>query len=169
VRLRDVLELSRRELESLLRDGHAIDLTQLEDTEYRGVSLGLPGWVERVTWKKFMKTFAVDRRGNLAGWNVRIIQDGLDAPWRPMTRRGQPITFGHFDVDHQPAGTAMLRYRGAMQFLRDPLVALDAGDCSLLLGRSLVSVGPWRIGTPSYFVLEREGPLTYRAPGARGA
>ena len=161
MRHRPLLGLDRRELSSLLETGHPVDLAQLHDTEYRGVSLGLPRWIERVTWKKFMKTFAIGDEGRLTGWNVRIIQDALDAPWRPMTRHGRPITFGRYDVDRDEAGVAMLRYRGAMRLLRDPLVALDPGDSTLLLGRSIVGVGSWQIATPSYFVLEREGPLTY--------
>ena len=56
----------------------------------RGTSLGLPALVEKLTWKTFQKTFYRDpRTGRLLGWNVRLEQDGLDAPSRPRlkTRR----------------------------------------------------------------------------------
>jgi hypothetical protein len=47
--------------------------------------------------------------------------------------------------------------------MRDPLVALRPGDASALLGFTYVALGPLRIETPSFFLLEREGPLSYLA------
>ena len=47
-------------------------------TENRGISLGLPAWVERLSWKKFAKAFHRDpRTQRLRGWNVRIEQGAL--------------------------------------------------------------------------------------------
>ena len=34
----------------------------------------------------------------LKGYNIRTIDDDLDAPWRPKMKKGRPIIFGHFDV-----------------------------------------------------------------------
>jgi hypothetical protein len=39
--------------------------------------------------------------------------------------------------------------------LRDPIVALD-DRADVLLGRSLLALGPATVPTPSYFVLERD-------------
>jgi hypothetical protein len=159
----DLLRASRSELRALLEGGHPVDPAELADTVYRGISLGLPAWVERLSWKKFAKAFHRDpRTGALRGWNIRIEQDGLDQPWRTRIRRGRPWTFGHFAVVHDRdrvvldygAGRAL-----AMRAVRDPLVALEAGSARVLLGRSDVALGPARLATPSYFVLEREGPL----------
>lgn len=159
----ELLRASRRELRALLESGHPVDPADLADTVYRGISLGLPAWVERLSWKKFAKAFHRDpRTGALRGWNIRIEQDGLDAPWRVRTRGGRTWTFGHFAVvrEHERlvldygAGGAL-----AMRAVRDPLVALEAGSARVLLGRSDVALGPARLPTPSYFVLEREGPL----------
>lgn len=177
-RASDVRGAGRRELAALLRAGHPIEASALDDTEYRGVSLGLPRFVERLTWKTFMKTFHRDpETGVLRGWNVRVVQSGVDAKSVPQLRGGVPRAFGHFHVvearDHGvPAGAdrALLIHYGLGQnpaldptrFVRDPLVALNPGSVELLLGWTYVALGPFRIGTPSYFTLERQGPLTHR-------
>ena len=44
---------------------------------------------------------------------------------------------------------------------RDPLVAVKEGSSELLLGWTYLDLGVTRIGTPSFFVLEREGPLSF--------
>jgi hypothetical protein len=46
-----------------------------------------------------------------------------------------------------------------MSRMRDPIVALHEGSVDLLLGWSYLDLGFWRMPTPSYFLLEREGPL----------
>lgn len=158
-----LLAASREQLRALLESGHQIDPAQLEGKTFRGISLGVPAWVERMSWKKFAKSFARDpRTGQLRGWNVRIVQDGLDRPWRPRMRRGRPWTFGHFAVTTE-RGHVMLDYgAGAtrtidpLRLVRDPLVALRAGSVDLLLGRSDVALGSARLPTPSYFLLEAD-------------
>jgi hypothetical protein len=150
VNARDLLDTPRRELAALMASGRAFDPADIADHEYRGISLGLPAWIERLTWKKFTKAFRRHPDGRIRGWNVRIVQDGLDRPWRAMEKRGAPITFGHFDVVARRDGV-VLDYG----LLEDPLVALRDGSSDLLLGRSLLDLGVTRLGTPSYFVLER--------------
>jgi len=173
----DLLTMSRPELLAVLRNGHPIDPRDLDDTEYAGISLGLPEVVERLTWKKFKKTFHRDpRSGALRGWNVRIQQDGLDRPWVPMYRGGEPKTFGHYQVV-DPTGVPMpadchggllIDYgRGgnrrfdAIGLTRDPVVAVNPGSAELLLGWSYIELGFTRFGTPSFFSLERDGELTH--------
>lgn len=150
---RDLLAASRPELEAMMARGRAVDPAAIADHTYRGISLGLPAWVERLTWKKFAKSFRREPSGRIAGWNVRIVQDGLDRPWTPMQRRGAPFTFGHFRMVSGQDGV-VLDYG----VLKDPLVALDDGACDLLLGRSLLDLRLTTLGTPSYFVLERDRP-----------
>ena len=172
----DLARASRRELMSLMKSGHPIDPAALDDTEYRGVSLGLPALLERLTWKTFKKVFHRDpATGGLRGWNVRIDQR-RPHDYQAMTRRGRPVTFGHFEVVSaagygMPDGCArglMLDYgRGRHRrleptaALRDPIVALSAGSVELLLGRSYVDLGVRTIGTPSFFTLERDETLRY--------
>lgn len=162
----ELLAASRRELRALLEGGHPIDPAQLADTVYRGISLGLPAWVERLSWKKFAKAFHRDpQTKQLRGWNIRIEQDGLDRPWRERTRRGATWTFGHFAVVSD-RGHLLLDYGGGsnhridpLQVVRDPLVALEAGSVEQLLGWSYLAIGPARVPTPSFFLLERDRPL----------
>lgn len=47
-----------------------------------------------------------------------------------------------------------------MRFVKDPLVALNAGSVELLLGVSQVWLGPARVWTPTYFALVPGPPLS---------
>lgn len=166
----EFLALSTRELAQRLRNGHPIEPSALDDRAYRGISLGLPAWIESLTWKKFRKTFHRDpATGELRGWNVRLLQNGLAAADEPLQKRGRPWTFGHYEVTdgadrNMPAGTdrgLLIDYghstrNPALDFtrlLRDPIVALNPGDASVLLGWSYVQLGPINLSTPSYFLL----------------
>jgi hypothetical protein len=177
-----LLNSSREELMGLLQSGFAIDPAALDDSEYRGISLGLPSFVEKLTWKKFKKVFHRDPRSAvLRGWNVRVEQDELDAPCRARTKRGAPVTFGHYQVVQAnerevPAGCGrglLIDYgrggnSGVMARLRDPIVALKQGDSSLLLGWSFLDLGFRQVPTPSFFALEREGRLSQPVAQPRG-
>jgi hypothetical protein len=156
-----------RELAAVMAAGRAFDPEAAAGWIYRGTSLGLPALVERLTWVKFAKAFHRENAG-VRGWNLRIEQDGLDRPWRPKLRRGQPVTFGAFEVveDH---GAIVLDYRaerGVVRVLRDPIVALD-DRADVLFGRSLVALGPRTFATPSYFLLERDSRVTAVRPPPR--
>lgn len=157
-----LLPLSRRQLRETFDAGRAVDPQALAGWAYLGISMGLPRWVERLSWKTFVKTFHQDpQSGDLRGWNLRLQQAGLDGPHLPLLRRGAPWTFGHYRVVQEEPGLLVDYGRGAnpaldpTRLLRDPLVALDDGACDVLLGRSLVQVGPWRLPTPSWFLLRR--------------
>jgi hypothetical protein len=179
----DLMDMSRAELMALLCAGHPIDASALDDTEYRGISLGLPHVVEQLTWKVFKKTFHRDpRTGALRGWNVRLEQRGVDAPCVPMRRGGEPRTFGHYEVVPAtgrkmpaPAHAGLLIDYGrgrngrldAMSRVRDPIVAVNAGSADLLLGWSYVDLGFAQVGTPSFFSLERDSVLTHRVAPPR--
>jgi hypothetical protein len=171
----DFLSMTRGQLAAAMRRGHAIEPHALDDGAYRGISLGLPRWAERLSWKTFQKTFHRDpSTGTLRGWNVRDEQRGLDAPSTALVRRGAPFTFGHYIVtelppnaprgirrglliDYTPAGALVSR-------VRDPLVAVNEGRVDLLLGWSYLDLGLLRVPTPSYFLLEREGGIGYVPP-----
>lgn len=173
--LAQLLSADRRQLAAALESGHAIDPAALDDSAYRGISLGLPRWVEALSWKTFMKCFHRDPgSGELRGWNVRLEQDGVSAPCRAKTRRdGTQHSFGHFGVvapsDYGVAervSSGLLIHYGLggnhaldpISLLRDPVVALRPGDVSLLLGWSYLDLG-FACPTPSYFTLERVGDL----------
>lgn len=174
-----LLAMSPRALGAALRAGHPVELTELEDSVYRGTSLGIPAWVEKLAWKTFVKTF--HRDGDvLRGWNVQLVQTGLDGDLIYKTRRdGAPKSFGHFQVvdagpnPHGGHAGPLIHYglgRNALLDpigrLRDPIVALEPGSVDRLLGWSWVDVG-LPVWTPSYFLLEREGDLDHRAAPPR--
>jgi hypothetical protein len=164
-----ILALDGRGLAAAMARGHRIDEAALDDSQYRGISLGLPRAIEAVTWKTFRKAFHRDpRTGALRGWNVRLAQTGVDGPSRPLA------TFGHFGVaalgrTPRPCGPGLLLdygqgSRGPLGRLRDPIVALHDGSVELLLGWSYLELGLVQLATPSYFLLEREGRLDEVAP-----
>lgn len=174
----DFLLLSRAELRSMLERGFPIDPRALDDSEYRGVSLGLPAPLVKATWLTFRKTFHRDpRTGALRGWNVRMQQTGLDGPHEPQRdARGKPRCFGFYEVHDGRAYEMPIAARhglvidydcgdnGRLDPIRrgrDPLVSLDEGRVERLLGWTYLDLGLTRVPTPSFFLLEREGPLSY--------
>ena len=176
--LDELAALRPRDLRPLLASGHPIDPSTLDDTEYDGLSLGQPRWVERLTWSKFKKVFHRDPSGGLRGWNVTCEQDALDRPWTDRLRRGERITYGFYRV-HGPQGYRLPpghdrglvidyaqggnRRLDPLRRVIDPLVALEPGG-DLLLGYSLVRAGV-SLPTPTWFALRRGAPLTYVAHG----
>lgn len=180
MRAEDVWALAPADWRLLMREGHPIDPAAIEGWAYRGTSLGMPALFDRVTWKTFQKAFHRDG-AHLRGWNVRLVQRGDPrAPSEPMRdRRGGPITFGHFGVRRArdrgvPHGFdrgLLLDYSlGArssrldpLSRLRDPIVALRAGDADLLLGWSYLATLGRTVDTPSFFTLERDHPVDHVA------
>ena len=156
---RELVRASRRELKQRLAGGHRVEASAIEGWVYRGTSLGLPRLVERLTWKTFQKAFWRDPvTQRLMGWNVRLEQDGLDAPSRPKLRGGVPVTTWFYEVLEGPDGLVIDYSRGPnpplepARLVTDPLVSLEPGSAELLLGVSRLGA----IDTPTYFMLERE-------------
>lgn len=173
-----------RELREQIVHGHPVDPDDLAGWAYRGTSLALPRLAERLTWKTFQKTFWREPgTGRLLGWNVRLEQDGVDAPSRPRRRKGAPVTEWHYEVI-PPAGVPtptgfdrglIIDYgRGRvpdlrMRAIKDPLVALTPGSADELIGVSYLVVAGRCVELPSYFTLERDHRITevpYERPAA---
>lgn len=163
---------SRAELRARIIEGHPVDPSKLEGWAYRGTALGLPRFVEKLSWKTFQKTFyRQPSTGRLLGWNVRLEQDGLSAPSRPKRRGGVPVTAWHYEVV-PPDGVPMPRgfdrglvidyargknpFYETIRFAKDPLVAVEPGNADLLLGVTYMALGRVCVETPTYFILERE-------------
>ncbi len=170
-------QMTRAELREVLQRGHAVDLAELNGHEFHGVSLGLGRVIERLSWKTFIKTFLF-RGDALTGWNVRIDQRDPYA-YEMMQKRGAPLVFGHYEVrplgEFRPplamnAGVVIDYSRGARSGvprnagvtgrLRDPIVSVNDGDSTLLLGWTYVDAGK-RLGTPSFFSLKRGAPIRH--------
>lgn len=172
-----VWRMTRSELAHLGQSAHPVDVELLAGHAYRGVSLGLPAWVDRLLWKVFRKVFDRDpQTGTVTGHNVRALQSDAVVPLArggaspgAMLRRGAPVTFGPFRVAAQDGpnpfatrGGAVLDYGAChpmwhpMAYLKDVLVALEPGDPRVLLGAMWIEVGGRQVATPSWFTLERE-------------
>ena len=178
LQLNDLVTMSASDLDQTMKDGHAIDREVLADREYDGVSLNLPKLIERATWLKFCKTFHREPDGSLRGWNCKVDQTPLTEPWRLTLKDGVPQTYGHYRVVSS-AGYRMPRPYGAGLMLdyglgdngaldptartRDPIVAVNEGDSTLLLGWSYMDLGLARVPTPSFFALRRGVKLSHVA------
>ncbi len=159
---------SRELLANTLATATSASPEHIAGHRYLGLSLGLPAWVDRLAWSIFEKDF-VSEGGAVRGWNVRLEQQ----TWRPdiepvpLMKAGNPFCFGYFGVTQEPEGTLLDYGLGdnpaldPTRLVRDPLVTLNA-DHTWLLGQSQVQLGPWRLSTPSYFLLRRLGPVHYR-------
>lgn len=164
-------------LRDAFRQGYAITPDDVAGYAYRGVSLGLPDALVRLSWLTFQKVFVRDTERNLVrGFNVRLEQHGRNAPSVPRERGRKgaavPWTFGHFAVVRAQGRTRPEWDRGVLldygafgpprlPSAQDPLVSLRPGSADLLLGFTYLAVGPLRIPTPSYFTLEREAEATF--------
>ncbi|HQY60328.1 MAG: hypothetical protein IPF92_04340 [Myxococcales bacterium] len=166
----EVWAMSADERLACLRGGAAVAPERLAGADYRGVSLGLPRLVERLTWKTFRKSFRRDAAGTVSGLNVRLEQTGLDgAPVPRRDARGEVVSFGPFAVVPLPAGGTPFGCESGVVFdygathpawnpialTRDVVVALDP-EHTLLFGALYVELGGLRLRTPSFFTLERE-------------
>lgn len=173
-----------RALRAIMESGHALSGDDLAGWEYRGVALGLPAFVERWTWKTFVKAFWRDEGAeHVRGWNVRVVQDGqAPTPLQgsgPLTlafkqKQGKPFSFGEYRVTPLPsrlpfavAAGVLLDYGletgllDSMHLVRDPLVAINPGDPTQLLGWTYLQLGPLQLPTPSWFTLERMRPVSH--------
>lgn len=177
---RSLRTASRAELRRHIVEGHPIDPAAIEGYAYRGTSLGLPTLVVMATWRTFQKTFWRHPDGRLLGWNVRLEQDGIDAPSRPKRRHGVPVIewpYGVIPPDGvpMPAGFdrgLVIDYSLApnppqQRLVKDPLVALSPGDHDALLGVSYVVMGGRCLETPTYFTLERDHRIDWVPPIVR--
>jgi hypothetical protein len=169
------ISMSGKDLSLKMAEGYPVSPASIANSCYQGISLGLPGWVDRFAWKTFMKVFCREELGGeVRGWNVRLEQTGLEGPVRPRLRKGVVHSFGHFRVNsaesYRPprpcASGVMLDYSSAgnrmgdpIQMVRDPLVSLQPDNGDWLLGWSYLDLKGFKISTPSYFLLRRLGAL----------
>ena len=103
-------------------------------------------------------------------WNFSAVQTPLDQPWETKLRRGAPISYGHYEVvpcegvkmprpwaqgvvlDYTHAGNGFFE---TFRLAKDPLVAVNEGDMSLLLGTSWIELGFLQLVLPIPFALKR--------------
>ena len=180
ITLDDLLSMRNKQRREIMFRAHPIDPSALVDTMYRGIDLSLPRIANMILWKTFRKTFHRDpATGILRGWNVRMEQTGYDGPGQPKTKGGRQISFGHYhflpaDGKKFPGGWKgenFLDYTCAGNPWYDvaglgwcPLVAVNPGDCDLLLGWEVMKLGSIFFPLPDYWALRKEGPLDVVEP-----
>jgi hypothetical protein len=178
VTFEDLLAMDADALHAVIARAHPLDLDALDGKQYQGVDLSLPPWINKILWKTFRKTFLRDPdTGAVRGWNVRMEQTGIDGPRVPRTRNGVPWTFAHYEV--RPAdgirfpwgwtGPWFLDYRAVPNafgdgFAATPLVAVNEGDMSLLLGWEVFRIGPFWVPLRDYWALRLDGPIDHIVP-----
>jgi hypothetical protein len=179
----DLQRMDARALHRVMEQGFPLDHDKLADTQYQGVDLSLPPLMNRLLWKTFRKTFHRDPvTGALRGWNYRMEQTGIDGPRVPMRRKGKNWSFAHYEV-RSARGKRFPRGWSGADYLDygvvgnpfgenlacAPLVAVNEGDMSLLLGWEVFKLGPLWVPLPDYWALRLEGPLeeVVPTPGSR--
>ncbi len=181
ITLEDLLKMDNAARRRIVFAANPLDVEALAGNMYLGVDLSLPKIANAILWKTFRKTFYYDEKlGETRGWNVRMEQTGWDGPGTPKTdSRGKPISFGHYRVRSAKglkfpggwSGENYLDYIEAGNPWYDvaglgycPLVAVNAGDNSLLLGWEVFKAGPIFFPLPDFWALKLEGPLDEVVP-----
>jgi len=155
------------ELERIFLDGATPDLDDLAGWEYRGINS--PTWSRLLGIKKFIKGFYRHDDG-VSGYNCPAVQNKLADEWSALPDDDHPKRFGFYSVtavdptarDNEYLHALLLDYgkgdnprTDPSRGLRDYLVQPDPDDPSILLGKAYYAVGPLRLPTYSFFILER--------------
>ncbi len=173
-----VLALERMgndDLEQVFLRGATPTEGALAGWEFRG--LNTPPWFRLLGIKKFIKGFYKER-GELWGYNCPVEQNRLVEPWIARPTDSAPRRFGFYRVAAVDPTARDNRYLHALLLdyglgknprfdpsagLRDYLVQVDREDPDVFLGKAYYAVGPARLPTFSYFILERHrrGPAAF--------
>lgn len=181
IEFEELLRMSNAEVKRVFLQGHPIPVNDLHNTQYLGVDLSLPSWVNKILWKTFRKTFYKDpATGILRGWNVKLEQTGYDFPTQSKRNdKGEELAFGHYHLCSAVGksfpqgwqGTDYLDYGVAGNAALDParlgycpLVAVNEGSDELLLGWEVFKIGNIFLPLNDYWLLKKEGALQVIQP-----
>ncbi len=175
ITIEELMAMDKKQVAEVFLNGHAIPPGSLDNTQYQGIDLTMPKIFHKLMWQTFRKTFYRDPvSGVLRGWNQRMEQTGVGAPYVPKLKKGQPMTFGHYHVlpaegvtfprkwqgadylDYGVAGNTYFDF-GKLGFC--PLVAVNEGSADLLLGWEVFKIGNTFLPLNDYWALKLEGPL----------
>ena len=170
-RVRALDALSLAEKEQVFVRGVTPDLASLAGWEFRG--LNTPSYMRFLGIRKFVKGFWRDDAGATWGYNYPVEQTPVDAGWFGLPSVVNPRRFGFYTVAPVDPTAADNKYLHALLLdygqgrnprfdasagLRDYLMQVDAGDPDVLLGKAYYALGPLRVPTASFFILERHQP-----------
>lgn len=162
---------SARELEAVLRRGHAPAVDALLGYEFRGYNH--PRRAALLGIRKFIKGFFTVG-DEVLGFNTRTRQNGLDGAWIARPDDSEPGRFAFFRVlAPGPGGregahghAVLLDYSSAgnpaydpSRLLRDHVVRVDEHSDDLLLGKAYLALASARVPV-GFFLLERHRPFS---------
>ncbi|MGO9480372.1 MAG: hypothetical protein ACLP05_01145 [Candidatus Kryptoniota bacterium] len=173
-------QASPAELEKILCTGESPDMEELNGYTYCGWN---HDWIGYLTGQKFKKGFK-KKDGKNIGYNEMVIQDssGYLGKWNQRIESdGKPMQLGYFRtayVKDEPPGKLNQRYINLGYFnydirrmdrwyciyfkvIRDFLVLPNAGDNSLLLGKTYLRIFPSLDIFACYFQLGHREEIQY--------
>jgi len=153
--------------EEILRASKAPAFDSLAGYEWIGFNVS--ALVRMLGLQKFIKGF-FQGNAHLEGYNIPVLQNGLDAPWLAQPSEESPRRFGFYTVTAVDGAApsriypqAVLLDYGASQrnpvrrierAIRDYLAQPDPADPDVLLGKAYFALGRLRI--PSNFLFSRD-------------
>lgn len=169
------------DLEYVLRSGVTPPLEGLVGYEFKGYNL--PFITRILGFRKFKKGFFLApgqsaEKGEISGYNVEVVQNGLEDPWIAKPNDANPKRHSFYLVYKVQRAEADSAYPNALllnyalggnprwnpaRLLRDYLVQADPKDPDLMLGKAYFALGGARV-FPSFFVLERYNRADYPGP-----
>ena len=156
------------DLEKVFVRGTTPNLDELVGWEFRGVNhlpLNRLPIANLLGIKKFLKGFFRTEDGRVMGYNSPVQNNALDGRWHVAEKK-----FGYYEVmpvdptarDNKYLHAVLLDYGKGKnpaldpsQVLRDYLVQVDPNNPNLYLGKADAAIGPLRIPTMNFFILER--------------
>jgi hypothetical protein len=171
----DLARLKRTELDRLFCTGTPPTLDELVGWEFSGWNCSL--LPKLGGFQKFVKGFYRPPDAPLDqgdGFNIVVIQNGIDADWLGLPADDEPRRYGFYrvrpvvpgELNDVPPGTPLLDYGAhpknprfdVSRLLRDLLVKIE-GSSDLLLGKAHLALGRWPFA--GYFLLRRRRRHTY--------
>jgi hypothetical protein len=172
----DLAASKRSRLDQLLRRGIQPSLAEVAGYEFRGFNM--QSLTKVIGTRKFKKGFYGNPdEGHLWGYNIRVVQNGLDDPWIALPSDDSPERLAFFKVfPPKPSGrdadfsnSLVVDYAqwpdyiwiNPARYILDYLVFPAQGNRDLLLGKSYFALGGSRIFM-GYFILERQNRSDFK-------
>jgi hypothetical protein len=173
---RELAMASEAELEKRFRSSICPDIESLPGLEWRGyntiVQTKITGF-RKFIWGFFAKGDRIE------GYNIKVSQNRLDAPWLYLPASESTRRFGFFEVSRASPDSVDDLYPHALlldygtsrrnlpyhleRMSRDYIVQPDPANPGLLLGKAYLVLGKLHVFA-KFFVLERFCPTNWTGP-----